>query len=492
MTVTLSGQGLLLQYKAAGGIWYVTGDDLPLGQLDTRYVMPFNVRAYGAVGDGSANDQPAITAAIAACPAGGTVYFPHGVYRVQSTVLVNKQVNIIGEGGEGFSEIYASGAVTGSVLSISPSGLTKEMTIRDIYVDAENVPTADGIVLNNLDSPILSGIKIRGGLNSLHIQAVTSGRYYALLIFNPAQFGILGDTGSSSTNKFFNCYIHQTTGATTSMTGGVEIISGVDWQFFGLTVERASPLSFYNSHGIRANFPSLSAAGGYIYLSDCEFDSITSGTSDDINCAAVQLINCSMARISGCWISAYPAADGTYNRPVVIDGSKDVTINDCYINGRGGIWFYNSPDEIQIHDNKFPNNGTGHIFNMGTATVTNLNVHGNRYAACDLADSMVTLLAAMPSAGTGNDPACHPDQRRVGVTGPDPEESQQQQEEVPPGSQRCYRDLPDHGGQRHHPGPGGHRRGRRRHRTGHEHDPVRHRLSGGRGDRAGRFGVPAH
>ena len=37
MTLTLASQGLLLQYKAAGAIWYVIADDLPLSQLDTRY-----------------------------------------------------------------------------------------------------------------------------------------------------------------------------------------------------------------------------------------------------------------------------------------------------------------------------------------------------------------------------------------------------------------------------------------------------------------------
>lgn len=37
-TLTLTAQAILLQYAAATGIWYVVGDDLPLAQLDTRYV----------------------------------------------------------------------------------------------------------------------------------------------------------------------------------------------------------------------------------------------------------------------------------------------------------------------------------------------------------------------------------------------------------------------------------------------------------------------
>lgn len=36
-TLSLVNQGMLLQYKASGGIWYVVSDDLPLSQLDLRY-----------------------------------------------------------------------------------------------------------------------------------------------------------------------------------------------------------------------------------------------------------------------------------------------------------------------------------------------------------------------------------------------------------------------------------------------------------------------
>ena len=36
-TLTLLAQGMLLQYRASGAIWYVTADDLALSQLDGRY-----------------------------------------------------------------------------------------------------------------------------------------------------------------------------------------------------------------------------------------------------------------------------------------------------------------------------------------------------------------------------------------------------------------------------------------------------------------------
>ena len=52
---------------------------------------PFNVRDYGAVGDGKTLDSPAINKAIEACAAagGGTVWIPAGTYLSGSIRLTN-------------------------------------------------------------------------------------------------------------------------------------------------------------------------------------------------------------------------------------------------------------------------------------------------------------------------------------------------------------------------------------------------------------------
>jgi hypothetical protein len=48
-TLSLVNQGLLVQYKASGAIWYVVSDDLPLGQLDLRYSKLSGATFTGAV-----------------------------------------------------------------------------------------------------------------------------------------------------------------------------------------------------------------------------------------------------------------------------------------------------------------------------------------------------------------------------------------------------------------------------------------------------------
>src|SRR6058998_3286708 len=69
----------------------------------TRSQTDFDVKAYGARGDGSADDTAPIRAAIAAADTagGGVVWFPRGTYRVTSTLEVpaatNKEVRLAGE-----------------------------------------------------------------------------------------------------------------------------------------------------------------------------------------------------------------------------------------------------------------------------------------------------------------------------------------------------------------------------------------------------------
>jgi hypothetical protein len=47
--LSLLNQGLVLQYGAAAGIWYVKADDLPLADLDTRYLSSGGGNAVGSI-----------------------------------------------------------------------------------------------------------------------------------------------------------------------------------------------------------------------------------------------------------------------------------------------------------------------------------------------------------------------------------------------------------------------------------------------------------
>jgi hypothetical protein len=58
----------------------------------------FDVRAFGAVGDGNSDDQIAITKAIEAVTQnkGGVLYFPHGVYRCARQQAMQNAIQFVG------------------------------------------------------------------------------------------------------------------------------------------------------------------------------------------------------------------------------------------------------------------------------------------------------------------------------------------------------------------------------------------------------------
>jgi hypothetical protein len=82
----------------------------------------FNVRSFGAVGDGVTNDAAAIQAAINALPAGGgIVYFPPGTYKVSTKISLPDKSVILS--GSGFGSVIKLGT-SAITLFEAPNGLT--------------------------------------------------------------------------------------------------------------------------------------------------------------------------------------------------------------------------------------------------------------------------------------------------------------------------------------------------------------------------------
>lgn len=66
-----------------------------------------SVRAFGATGDGITDDTAAIQAAINA--AGGTVYFPSGIYAISATLTLGNCTEVLGPAGGGFYQNSPAG-----------------------------------------------------------------------------------------------------------------------------------------------------------------------------------------------------------------------------------------------------------------------------------------------------------------------------------------------------------------------------------------------
>ena len=104
---------------ARGGYPVLSGR---MNAIDAQFAdMMYNVKKYGAKGDGYANDTAAIQAAIDAASAagGGTVFFPKGKYNVTTTLKAKPSVNLKGLGMRFVSVIQWVSQSNGIILDTS-------------------------------------------------------------------------------------------------------------------------------------------------------------------------------------------------------------------------------------------------------------------------------------------------------------------------------------------------------------------------------------
>ena len=162
--VSTGGTGLTT--LATGRIPYGNGtlalaSDANLAWLNSLLTAPisdkggqvFNVKAYGAVGNGSHDDTAAINSAIAAIPStGGTVFFPAGVYLISSG-LSSGSVTTTFEGAGGVIDtgsrrasttILKAAAMNATAISLVSNG----SGVVGLQIDGQAGNSGDGILIN--------------------------------------------------------------------------------------------------------------------------------------------------------------------------------------------------------------------------------------------------------------------------------------------------------------------------------------------------------
>jgi hypothetical protein len=73
-------------------------DTVYTGVIQDKGGAVYNLRAYGALGNGDKDDTEAIRNAIAAVPDGGTLYIPTGKFCITDTIHINRPISIEGSG----------------------------------------------------------------------------------------------------------------------------------------------------------------------------------------------------------------------------------------------------------------------------------------------------------------------------------------------------------------------------------------------------------
>lgn len=223
-----------LQYKA--GAW--TNRSLAQAASDLGVDEHFNVRTFGATGDGSTDDTLAIQAAIDACPDGGVVYIPGGNYIITS-LSIDKPLTLRGDGitwrgtgtfghsswseqTRGDGSILYSSATSGVALNYAPSP-AGQLDIEALGVVGPGSGTSTGLGMpvgtarNNLRNVMVANFSIGINIECLQNQFIclsTRGCSTGVSIGNGANTNtfigidvvscVIGIKNVSSTGNVFN------------------------------------------------------------------------------------------------------------------------------------------------------------------------------------------------------------------------------------------------------------------------------------------------
>jgi len=97
---------------------------------------------YSATGDGVTDDTAAIDAAYAACPTGGTLFFPTGTYLRTTTLVISKKIRVVFAGGKGSG---ASDKPSSYILKKSTmTTLAIQITATDVVIEGGGVVSSTG------------------------------------------------------------------------------------------------------------------------------------------------------------------------------------------------------------------------------------------------------------------------------------------------------------------------------------------------------------
>ncbi|HEV8421414.1 MAG TPA: glycosyl hydrolase family 28-related protein [Actinomycetota bacterium] len=127
-----------------------------------------DVRAFGATGDGSADDTQAVQSAIDSVGSrGGLILFPQGVYRVSAPLVVSSDFVTLRGIGRG-SEVFAAPGWAGPAMIVSAG--RKGIRIEDLWLDGQ-----DGRAGLGIDMTPPPGIEAHNWIEGNHIAGFRSG-----------------------------------------------------------------------------------------------------------------------------------------------------------------------------------------------------------------------------------------------------------------------------------------------------------------------------
>jgi hypothetical protein len=350
----------------------------------------FNVKGYGAVGNGSTDDTAAIQAAIFAAntAGGGIVYFPKGTYLISATLDLNTPgVSLVG-----VNKFNSWGTINGSVITFASgfAGPVVAITANNCAVDGlaftptSGNSTASIVTFTGTSGVNLSGCALRN-VAATHTGGVVGTWLTRSRFDNVVLQGFGGFAGFSMTDcsiiHMYSCNAAPV--ATGTSSGGP---GAADYYIL-----RGGSHVYTNCEANGTPYNSV----WFIDLNDSWFwDMETNGATNDaflvdgcndlhlIHCYqnqtcvnGIELLNsCGHIFINGCWIGSYTGAAINSNGAVahvVIDGNNFYTSVNPMINIAGNAFSW------VITGNLFAGTGNAAVADASTNSGREMTFTGN-------------------------------------------------------------------------------------------------------------------
>lgn len=274
--------------------------------VDAVGLEVYNVKAYGAVGDGVANDAAAINAAIAACTS-GIVYFPPGNYRVNTSIFLKPGVAMWGTTPT--SSTITAGNNNVNLLAYVATSLTTGFEIFNLGFSGGGFSGCFGLYLDGVDATKrLSIINVSNCYFALLAQGAFL-RFCANIVMNDCfanvctggfWFNMCADTVATACKAQNGAGIgFAVTGGAGAFDEGIRLLGcSTNGQVFGLGVTdqdwgAAIGCSFTTCSGLSVGL----ANSDNWRLVGCEIASAAAvpGVQVDANCNNFQMADCFLA-----------------------------------------------------------------------------------------------------------------------------------------------------------------------------------------------------
>lgn len=249
----------------------------------------FNVRKYGAKGNGIHDDTAKIRDAIQAAVAtgGGTVFFEKGTYLITGVINVPKNVSILGA-GKSVTTLKRSDQKDERILS-----LLGDQTVKDIGFDSRIgvLPMGDDITI--LDSKF--ECRVQGIQNTATVYRLS----VINVLFYNCGYGILSNKNPSLDVKVMNCRFLNT------KADGIEInVNSQRWLIENCIFDRNTSESSWSGFGV-----GIAVAAKDIVIKNSSFNNIIGQGVHVEDYAEVTIMNSSFKNCGSEKYAGSPKAD---------------------------------------------------------------------------------------------------------------------------------------------------------------------------------------